>query len=126
MMFEKIVEKTDLRKYNFDSSTQIALNQFVNKEEFIEILDDKHSILGIKAHSGKEVIHTKDENIAEFLRMIRDEFGEWHKFIKIPFNTERHFNLHFNKLSLMDNIRHRLGPNFVFNKKILKQNQKEL
>lgn len=120
-MFEKIIEKTDLRKYNFDSSTQLVLNEFFNKEEFIEILDGKHSLLGVKAHDGKEVVYTKDENLADFLRTVRDEFGEWHKFIKIPFNTEKHFDLHFKKLSLMENIRHRLGANFVFNKKILKK-----
>ena len=120
-MFEKLLENADLKKYDLSTANVHLLSDFLNKEEFVEIGVEKHSILGVKNHVGKEVLHTADENIAMFLRMIRDQFGEWQKINKISFETERQFNIHVKKSSMLEMVRNKLGANFVFNKNLIKK-----
>lgn len=120
-MFEKLLEKSDFRKYDLPSSSIEQLGNFLEKDEFVEIGVQKHSLLGIKKQSGKEVLHTQNEASAAFLRTIRDQFGEWEKISGISFQTERQFNIHANKSSLMDMVRQKLGANFKFNKTLVNQ-----
>lgn len=120
-MFEKLLENADLKKYDLPVSNVHLLSDFLNKEEFVEVGVEKHSVLGIKNHAGKEVLHTFDENIAMFLRTIRDQFGEWQKVNKISFETERQFNIHVKKSSLVEMVRNKMGANFVFNKSLIKK-----
>lgn len=115
-MFEKLLEKADFRKYDLGASHVDVLTKYIERDEFIEIGVSKSSLLGIKNHSGKEVLHVNGQEIANFLRLIRDQFGEWEKLCKISFQTERQFNLHANKSFLMDMVRSKLGVNFTFNK----------
>lgn len=120
MNFERIIEKTDLKKYEFNSDAEKAVNDYLNKDEFVEILTDKYSLLGIKNHLGKEVVYTQDDGMASYLRHLRDELGEWHSFYKMPLTSERQFNIHMEKCSLADHVRKKLG-NINFNKTVLKK-----
>lgn len=114
-MFERLIEKTDLKKYNFDDHAHNVLNDFLLKDEFVEILASKYSLLGIKQHHGKEIIYSQDEKIANEIRLLRDEFWHWSKFYEIPFKSERHLNIHLNKNVMADHIKHKIG-NIAFDK----------
>ena len=104
-MFERIVEKADLKKYNFDDQTYKVVLEFLQKDEYVEIVTANHSLLGLKPHIGKEVLYAFDEDTASKIRLMRDELGDWHKFLKMPLTSERQFKIHMDKLSLSDHIR---------------------
>lgn len=118
-MFEKLLEKPDFKKYNLPAAGVEQLGIFLEKDEFVEIGVTNQSLLGIKKQAGKEVVHTNDPEAAAFLRILRDQFGEWEKLSNISFQTERQFNIHVNKSSLMEMVRSKLGNNFKFNKTIV-------
>jgi hypothetical protein len=119
-MFERIVEKADLKKYNFDDQTYKVVLEFLQKDEYVEIVTANHSLLGLKPHIGKEVLYAFDEDTASKIRLMRDELGDWHKFLKMPLTSERQFKIHMDKLSLSDHIRKKIG-NLNFNKPTIKK-----
>jgi hypothetical protein len=119
-MFERIIEKIDLKKFNFDEQTHKVLSEFLNRDEYVEILSTSHSLLGLKEHSGKEILYALDEDNANRIRIIRDELGDWQKFVKMPLTSERQFRIHVEKLSLCDHVRKKIG-NINFNKPLIKK-----
>jgi hypothetical protein len=102
LMIQRLVESHDLRKFANASALKKTLSEIFQKEEFLEILDDKQLLIGLKNKDGSEALHVEDENLLDFLRLVRDNLHPWNDLIKIKRSAHRQLQLQISKSVLHD------------------------
>jgi hypothetical protein len=106
-MIERLIESTDLRKHANTLSLKKVFAEIFEKEEFLEIVEDKHLLLGIKNKNGLEALHVEDENLLNFLRMVRDNLHPWNDLISIRRSAHKQLHLHLTKSALHEFLKAR-------------------
>jgi hypothetical protein len=112
-MLERLVETHDLRKFSNTSSLKKTLVEMFEKEEFLEIVEDKQLFLGLKPKSGSEALYVEDEALINFLRIVRDNLHPWNDLIKVRRSAHKQLNLQLTKSILHDFIKDR-SDQYVF------------
>jgi len=91
-MIDRLLESHDLRKINIDDKGKKALQEvFANQEEYIEIIDDKVSVLGIKPPNSTEIIHTRCPQSTAYLRFLRDEIFKLDELFNSRYRSNKQF-----------------------------------
>ena len=106
-MIEKLIESHDLRKHANTLSLKKVLAEIFEKEEFLEMVEDKHLLLGVKEKNGSEALHVEDENLLNFLRMVRDNLHPWNDLISIRRSAHKQLHTHITKSVLHEFLKAR-------------------
>jgi hypothetical protein len=82
-MIERLIETSDLKKIHSSVVIKKVLHDIFDKKCYVELVQDKQLLLGLKEHKSEEVLHTEDPVLLNFLRMVRDDAWVWNDLISI-------------------------------------------
>jgi hypothetical protein len=90
-MIEKLIEKNDIKKIDTDKNMREKFLEYTQAEQYLEIVENKHIMLGCRDKKGMEVLQVEDPLIVENLRILRDNFNLWQELTKIRSSAHKQF-----------------------------------
>ena len=61
------------------------------------MVEDKHLLIGMKNKNGSEALHVEDENLLNFLRMVRDNLHPWNDLVSTRRSAHKQMHLQLTK-----------------------------
>lgn len=128
-MIERLIENHDLKKVVPSPNLKSTLNVLFDKKDFVEIVQDRQLLIGIKDKNNNEVLHIEDTSLLEFLRSVRDDFYSWNEIVQVRRSAHKQFLANLQKSRLFDFISKRYDNNILndsikISKKIYDYNNK--
>lgn len=128
-MIERLIENHDLRKIHTSPSFRNIVLDLLQKNEFVEIVDDKQLMLGIRNKQGSEVLQISDSHLLDFMRKVRDDMYLWKEMVNVRKTAHRQLLANLQKSQLFDFISNRferqvLSDSLKVSKRIMDYNKK--
>lgn len=128
-MIERLIESHDLKKIHAGSSLKHKLSDILNKTDFVEIVDDKHLMLGLRQKSGNEVLQIADNHLLDFMRKVRDDMNVWKEMVNVRRTAHRQLLANLHKSQLFEFLSLRFDKNMLndsmkMSKRIMDYNKK--
>lgn len=128
-MIERLIENHDLKKIHTSPSFKNVILDLFQRSDFVEIVDDKQLMLGIRNKQGSEVLQISDSHLLDFMRKVRDDMYLWKEMVNVRKTAHRQLLANLQKSQLFDFISNRferqvLSDSLKVCKRIMDYNKK--